>query len=75
MKPFRREDAAELIEKPIRGVFRLEDGVVDRLIERTNGRPYLIQKACIALVNRLHEEGRRQITVKDVDALEGPGEA
>lgn len=74
VKPFRREDAAELIEKPIRGVFGLEDGVIDRILDKTNCRPYLIQKACVALVNRLHEEGRRRITIADVDAIERPEE-
>jgi tetratricopeptide (TPR) repeat protein len=67
--PFRREDAAELIERPIRGVFRLEKGVVDRIISLTESKPYLIQKLCVALVNRLHEEKRRTITLADVEAL------
>ncbi len=69
IKPFRREDAAELIEKPIRGIFKLEDGLTDRIIEITEGKPYLIQKLCIALVNRLYEQGRRRITLDDVEAV------
>ena len=67
--PFRREDAEELIERPIRGVFKLQDGVVDRIISLTGSRPYLIQKLCVALVNHLHEEKRRTITLADVEAL------
>ncbi len=69
VKPFRREDAEELIEKPIRGIFKLEDGLTDRIIEITGGKPYLIQKLCIALVNRLYEQGRRRITLDDVEAV------
>ena len=41
VKPFRREDAVELIERPIRGVFKLEDGVVDRIlaVDRSQALP------------------------------------
>ena len=47
--------------------------MVDRIIELTDRKPYLIQKLCVALVNRLHEEKRRQITIADVDAVAGEG--
>jgi len=67
VEPFRREDAVELIERPIRGVFTLEAGVVDRIISLTDAKPYLIQKLCIAMVSRLHEEKRRKITLADVE--------
>ena len=68
----RPEDARELIERPIRGVFKLEDGLVDRIISLTDGKPYLIQKLCIALINRLHEQNRRTITHQDVEAVGRP---
>ena len=35
VKPFRREDAVDLIEKPIAGVFKLETGVTDQIISFT----------------------------------------
>jgi hypothetical protein len=52
----------------------VDNGVVDRIIDRTDGKPYLIQKVCVALVSRLHEEGRRRITVADVEAIGRPEE-
>jgi tetratricopeptide (TPR) repeat protein len=63
-------DARELVVKPIRGVFRVAPGVAERIAEASGGRPYLIQRRCLALVNRLHEEGRRTLTLADVEALE-----
>ncbi len=69
VKPFRHEAAVELIERPIRGIFKLEEGLADRIISLTGGRPYLIQKLCVALVNRLYEQGRRRITLADVEAV------
>ena len=75
VKPFRREDAVELIERPIRGIFKLEDGLIDRILQLSDGKPYLIQRLCMALVNRVHEQNRRTITVADVEAIARPGEA
>jgi tetratricopeptide (TPR) repeat protein len=69
VKPLRREDAAKLIERPIQGTFKLEKGVTDRIIEITDCKPYLIQKLCITLINRMHDEGRRTVTVADIDAV------
>lgn len=64
-----RDDAEALIMRPIQGVFKFDQGVVDRIIELTESKPYSIQRFCIALVNRLHEKNRRTITVADVEAV------
>jgi hypothetical protein len=69
---FEQEHARELIRRPVRGVFEFEDGTVDRIIERADRKPYFIQKMCIELVNRMHEDGRRKITREDVEALKRP---
>lgn len=75
VKAFRREDAEKLIVDPIRGLFKLEEGLIDRVLELTDCKPYLIQKLCIALVNRLHEQGRQLITLADVESIGRPEEA
>ena len=72
VKPFGPREAQELIERPIGGMFKLGDGVVERIISLTAGKPYLIQKICISLVTRLHEQHRRKITIADVDAVGRP---
>jgi tetratricopeptide (TPR) repeat protein len=74
VKPFTRKDAEELIERPIRGIFRLEAGAIERIINNTDCKPYLIQKLCVELVNRMHDEKRRLIRVADVEALGRPAE-
>jgi hypothetical protein len=75
VRGFQRSDAEELIERPIQGVFKLEKGVVERVIDLTDGQPYLIQRLCVSLVNRLHEDNRRTVTLADVDAVGRPEEA
>ena len=72
VKPFGPREAQELIERPIGGMFKLDDGVVERIIALTAGKPYLIQKICISLVTRLHEQHRRKITIADVEAVGQP---
>ncbi len=69
MKPFGTREARELIERPISGIFKLDSGVVEKIISLTAGKPYLIQKMCVALVTRLHEQHRRKITIADVEAV------
>lgn len=69
VRPFGEQDARDLIRKPIEGIFRADADVVERIIALTGGRPYQIQKLCVALVTRLHEGRRRKMTVADVDAV------
>ena len=75
MQPFAPYEARELIERPIAQIFKLDDGVVDRIISLTGGRPYLIQKLCIALITRLHEQHRRSISLTDVEAVSSAANA
>jgi hypothetical protein len=69
--PIGRDDVVELITRPIGGVFKFDQAVIDRIIELTDCRPYHVQRLCVALVNRMYEQGRRQITTDDVDAVAG----
>ena len=69
--PIGRDDVVQLITRPIGGVFKIDQAVVDRIIELTDRKPYHVQRLCIALVNRMYEQGTRQITTADVDAVAG----
>ncbi len=72
--PLADDEARKLIERPISGVLRIGDGVVDRILELTGKRPYLIQKICVSLVNHAYERGSTVISTADVDAV-APTEA
>ena len=67
--PFDDKEARDLIRKPIEGMFKADADAVERIIALTGGRPYLIQKLCVAVVSRLHEKRRRRMTIADVDAV------
>jgi tetratricopeptide (TPR) repeat protein len=66
--PFRPEDARRLVTEPVRGIFRIDDDAVERILEITGCRPYRIQKLCMRLVNTMHEKNTRRITLADVTA-------
>jgi hypothetical protein len=66
-----REAVVELIRKPLAGMFAVEGGAVERIIELSGCKPYQVQRLCVALVNRLHDAGRRRLTAADVEAVAG----
>jgi hypothetical protein len=69
--PIERDHAADLITRPIGGIFKFERDVVERILELTERKPYRVQRLCVSLVNRMYEQGRRHITVDDVNAVAG----
>jgi tetratricopeptide (TPR) repeat protein len=70
-----REHAGELIRRPIQGVLKLDEGLIEQIMTLTECKPYLIQKLCVALVNRAHEQNRQTITRDDLEAIGRPGDS
>ena len=64
-----RDEAEELIRTPVQGVFRFEDEAVEKILNLSDLKPYIIQKFCIHSVNHMIEEGRSTIAVRDVAAV------
>ncbi|MCB1057169.1 MAG: AAA family ATPase, partial [Acidobacteria bacterium] len=64
-------EALRLVQEPIRGTFRVEPEAARRIVEASAGKPFLIQRRCLALVQRLHETRRRTATLADVEAVLG----
>ncbi len=78
VRPLPASEAERLVRQPMRGLFRVDDRVVQRIVEATSGRPYEIQRLCRALVDRGHRLGRRVLTIEDLEAVRrepGGGEA
>ena len=67
LPPFIREEAEALIREPVAGVFRWKGEAVERILELSRLRPYLVQKYCVHAVNRMLEEGRGTIRLEDVE--------
>ena len=69
VEPLDPREARALIEAPVRGVFAFGEGVVEDILRRTAGKPYLIQRICCALVDRGHDEERKLLTLADLDVV------
>ncbi len=65
---FSRDEAEALVREPVRGFFRWQGEAVERVLELSQLRPYLIQKLCVHAVSRMLEEDRGTIRLEDVEA-------
>src|SRR5262249_33312467 len=65
-----REEAEALVKTPVAGVFRYETLAVERILEASALKPYLVQKLCIHAVNHMLEEGRTIVRVADVEVAQ-----
>jgi hypothetical protein len=63
------EEAEALVKDPVAGFFRWTPEAVAAILEESQRKPYLIQKFCIHAVNKILEEGRTLVTLKDVEAV------
>ncbi len=71
LTPFSREEAEALVREPVAGIFRWQPQAVERVLELSHLKPYLVQKICAHAVNRMLEEGRGTIRREDVEAARG----
>lgn len=67
--PFEREDALNLIRQPVTGIFSYDDRAVEKIIEYSECKPFIIQKFCANVIHRIIELKRRWVTVEDVEAV------
>jgi hypothetical protein len=66
LAPFSREEAEALVREPVAGFFQWRPEAVERVLELSQLRPYLVQKLCVHAVNRMLEQGRGTIRLEDV---------
>ncbi len=56
------------MREPVAGFFQWQPEAVERVLELSQLRPYLVQKLCVHAVNRMLEHGRGTIKLEDVEA-------
>jgi len=69
MPALSRDEALQLIHAPVKGFFKFAPEAADKIWEASQGRPFVIQKFCVRLVNRAIEQRRRTIAAADVEAV------
>jgi len=63
------EQARELINKPVRGIFTYDAAAIERILHYGEGVPYRIQRLCVNAIGRLIEERRTNVTVEDIEIV------
>lgn len=69
MPALSRDEALQLIHAPVKGFFKFAPEAADKIWEVSQGRPFVIQKFCVRLVNLAIERRNRKITAVDVEAI------
>ncbi|MGH7492909.1 MAG: hypothetical protein ACREOO_11000 [bacterium] len=64
-----RDEALRLIHDPVKGFFKFEAAAAEKIWETSQGKPFVIQKLCVRLVNLAIERRRRTIVTADVEAI------
>ena len=67
LTPFSREEAEALIREPVAGIFRWKAEAVERVLELSRLRPYLVQKYGVHALNHMLEAGRSTVKLEDVE--------
>ena len=65
--PLTEKEAAELIRRPVKGLYTYEAEAVRRVLVYSEMRPYLIQKYCALSVDRILDQKCRNITADEVE--------
>jgi tetratricopeptide (TPR) repeat protein len=68
LTPLTRDEAEALVREPVSGFFRWQPQAVERILELSQLKPYLVQKFCVHAVNRMLEHGRGTIRLEDVES-------
>ena len=61
-----RNHAAELITRPVKGFYGYQKAAVDFLLDKSDLKPFYIQKLCKRAVSRILDQKRSQVTLEDV---------
>lgn len=68
LAPFTEEQARELLEEPVRGVYDWTSEAIDFVIQHADGRPYRLQQYALEAVNHMLADKRLDITLADAEA-------
>jgi hypothetical protein len=63
------EAARALIKEPVRGTLDYAPEAVEHILTLTSGQPYYTQLVCHELFSRVQSEGRRTVTLSDIEAV------
>jgi GAF domain-containing protein len=69
LPPLARADAEMLARTPVRGRYDYDEDAIDLIYQLSKGRPMKIQLLCLEAVNYIREQGRKNVTYKDIERV------
>jgi len=69
MPALAHDEAMQLIHAPVKGFYKYEPAAAERIWEVSQGKPFVIQKFCVRLVNLAIEKRHRKIVAADVETI------
>jgi GTP pyrophosphokinase len=61
-----KQAAKKLIQLPLQSLYQFDDGVVDEIVDLTNGHPYFIQAICLELSVHMSKQDTHRIRRDDL---------
>jgi hypothetical protein len=69
LPPLARADTELLARTPVRGRYEYDENAIDLIYQLSKGRPMKIQLLCLEAVNYIREQGRKNVTLKDIERV------
>jgi len=69
LPPLARTDTELLARTPVRGRYEYDESAIDLIYQLSKGRPMKIQLLCLEAINYIREQGRKNVTVKDIERV------
>lgn len=69
LPPLARADTELLARTPVRGRYEYDESAIDLIYQLSKGRPMKVQLLCLEAVNYIREQGRKNVTLKDIERV------
>ena len=69
LPPLARADTELLARTPVRGRYEYDENAIDLIYQLSKGRPMKIQLLCLEAINYIREQGRKNVTLKDIERV------
>jgi GAF domain-containing protein/type II secretory pathway predicted ATPase ExeA len=69
LAPLTRPDTELLARTPVRGRYEYDEAAIDLIYQLSKGRPMKIQLLCLEAVNYIRDQGRKNVTAKDIERV------
>ncbi len=67
--PLNSEEAAQLIRRPVEGVYSFDDDAVQLILEKSELHPQRVQQLSWEVINHIIEQGRKRVNRADVERV------